>query len=146
MSAPATLLPADGLTALQEVTGWAITQADNIVTVVLTARDGERFRLRLWCDGYPGTAPSVAFVDEEGSKAVPGSWPRGNVSFHEIVKLPPASFLCMPLTREGLAHHGDWKTNPKVNSWDGAKHTVFDVINAVQRLLRSSEYEGRVES
>jgi hypothetical protein len=49
----------------------------------------------------------------------------------------------MPLTREGLQHHGEWKTNPDADAWNGEQHTLLDIFNRLKRLLNSQNYFGR---
>lgn len=132
--------------AIEAVNGWKVTRdAEDGARVILelNARDGERYRVLFVCDGYPGAAPSVAFVSVEGSKADPRAWPRGDQDFHQEVKQPPASFLCMPLTREGLAHHPDWATNAAARPWKSGVHTLMDLFNRMQRLLGGPHYLGR---
>lgn len=133
-------------TAIEAANGWKVTRdADDGARVILelSARDGERYRVLFVCDGYPDAAPSVAFVNVEGSKSDPRAWPRGDQDFHQEVKQPPNSFLCMPLTREGLVHHPDWATNSAARSWNGGSHTLMDLFNRTQRLLGEHHYLGR---
>lgn len=134
--------------AIEDANRWIVTRdaRDGArVTLELSACDGERYRVLFLCDGYPAVAPSVAFVNEAGSKADRHAWPRGDPEFHREVKLPPASFLCMPLTREGLAHHADWATKAGVDAWKGDTHTLMDLFNRVHRLLTGPHYVGRAQ-
>lgn len=134
------------LGVVQRSSGWKIERSATdaeVVFITLNARDGERYRAMCLCAGYPNTPPSVAFVNDDGSKADPRAWPSGNQAFHEEVKPPPNSFLCMPLTREGLAHHPGWRDDPAAKAWNGARHTLMDIFNHLQRLLMSSNYLGR---
>lgn len=127
-------------------TGWEVArdEADPARVVLrLQARDKEVYRVLFVCDGYPSLAPSVAFINEVGSKADPASWPWGDATFFEEVKPPPHSFLCMPLTREGLAHHPDWERSPDAQPWRGDVHSLMDLFNRVQRLLNSEHYHRR---
>lgn len=128
---------------LLRVNGWIVETKEEIVTLELGARDGERYKVMFICDNYPTEAPKTFFVNDEGSSDDVKAWPKGNQRFYEIVKLPPNSFLCMPLTRQGLQHHQDWKTNPSVNSWDSGRHTLMDLFNFIRRLLNSDDYAGR---
>ena len=125
------------------VTGWLVTrdEADRArVQLGVQARDGDVYRVLFLCDGYPSVAPSVAFINEAGSKADPASWPWGDATFLQEVKPPPNSFLCMPLTREGLAHHPDWARSPEAQPWRGDVHSLMDLFNHIQRLLNSEHY------
>jgi hypothetical protein len=127
-------------------TGWGVQRDPEDPARIFfetKARDGESYRLLFLCDSYPTTAPSVAFVNAAGSKSDPLAWPRGDGTFFEEVKPPPNSFLCMPLTREGLAHHPDWLLSPTARPWRADAHTLMDLFNHVQRLLNSEHYQGR---
>lgn len=131
--------------ALQEIAGWRVERdAKDTERVVLTvpARDGELYRILLLCDGYDGVAPSVAFINEHGSKSDARAWPRGDAEFFKEVKPPPSSFICMPLTREGLQHHTDW-IKSEVGAWKPGVHTLMDLFNRLKRLLNSDHYLGR---
>jgi hypothetical protein len=130
--------------AVSKVAGWHVERdAENtdVVRLTLPARDGERYILRCVCDGYPKEAPSVKFATADGDVSVTSAWPAGDNLFHEVVKLPPASFLCTDLTREGFAHHGPWRG--KSNAWDENTHTLMDIFNYVQRMLNSEHYLKR---
>lgn len=129
--------------ALKVAAGWEVRRDGDVVLLTLPARDEESYLLRLVCDGYPVTPPSVAFVDAAGNKLNPLAWPKGNQRFFEIVKPPPHCWLCTNLTREGLHHHREWLTDASKNPWSGDRHTLLDVFNLVQRLLRSEDYSGR---
>lgn len=133
-------------TAVEAANGWTVTRdAGDSARVILelSARDCERYRVLFLCDGYPAAPPSVAFVNAEGAKSDPRAWPRGDQEFHQEVKQPPNSFLCMPLTREGLAHHPDWASNVAALSWKSGVHTLMDLFNRIQRLLGGPHYLGR---
>lgn len=130
---------------LKAVKRWTIEQdsvAPDVVRLTLFASDGESFIVRFVCDGYPELAPRVTFVNVEGSAADRTAWPRGNAAFYEVVKLPPNSFLCTDLTREGFAHHPDWVG--RGTAWKGSTHTLLHLFNYIQDdLLNSPNYEGR---
>ena len=128
---------------LERVNGWEVKNDGAIVSCTFVARDGERYTLRCECDSYPVQAPSVVFVDDTGSKMNPRAWPRCRGQFGQVVKLPPNSFLCTNLTREGLHHHPEWRSSPL--GWSKDK-TLLDVFNLVQRLLCSDDYLGRAGS
>lgn len=133
-------------TALESLWGWSVSRDEldgSVVFLALKARDGEPYRVRLICDGYPSSPPSVAFVNAAGAKEDDTAWPRGSNELDQEVKPPPSCFLCMPLTREGLAHHPNWRTEFPDQVWDGNKHTLLDIFNRIQRLLHASYYTGR---
>lgn len=132
--------------AILAATGWSVArdEQDSVRVVLdLRARDRQPYRVLFLCDGYPSMAPSVAFINAAGSKADPAAWPRGDAAFLEEVKPPPNSFLCMPLTREGLAHHPDWAGSPTAQPWSADLHSLMDLFNHIQRLLNSEHYQGR---
>lgn len=126
---------------LERVNEWKITRNGELVYFELPAKDGEIYRLRLGCDNYPQQAPSVIFVDSEGTQSNPRAWPNCSPVLLEIIKPPPNCFLCTELTREGLHHHQDWRSQSK--SWNGAKNSLIDIFNLVHRLLHSDGYLGR---
>jgi hypothetical protein len=132
---------------LQAIKGWQIERDDvatDVVRLTLSACDGERFTIQFVCDGYPDKAPRVAFVNAEGSSADRRAWPAGNAAFYEVVKLPPHSFLCTDLTREGFEHHPDWLDRP--TAWKGSTHTLMNLFNYIQDdLLNSINYQGRTQ-
>lgn len=128
---------------LYKVNGWKIEMENDLVKFELSARDGERYIALFDCSNYPTLAPGAVFVNDKGSKMDPKAWPTGNDKFLSVVKPPPHCFLCMQLVREGLQHHPDWRTNPKVDSWDSTKHSLKDILNYLDRLLSSPDYFGR---
>lgn len=129
------------IAALERANDWVIKRDGDLVFFELPAKDSEVYRVRIEFDGYDEKAPSVVFVDAEGSRLNPRAWPKGSQSFMEIVKPPPNCFLCTELTREGLQHHAEWKSLE--SAWCGGKHSLLDVFNLLHRLLRSAAYEGR---
>lgn len=128
---------------LKVANGWVVMRDGDRLQFELTARDEERYIVRLLCDDLPRRAPSVVFVDTAGSPLTMRAWPKGTGRFHEVVKLPPNCFLCMPLTREGLQHHPDWLQNPAIKAWRGELNSPLEVFNYLQRLLKSDDYAGR---
>lgn len=133
------------LPRIRKRSGYLIERcADNadVVYVVLLAKDGQSYRLRFKCDGYPEKPPSAVFTDEAGSSNTPTAWPKGDPVFMQVVKPPPNCFLCTDLTREGLAHHPDWANGP--TAWNSKRHTLMTLINYISHnLLNSTDYEGR---
>lgn len=126
--------------ALERVNGWVVSREGERVRLSVLARDGERYLVQLGCDGYPATAPSTVFINEAGSARDKRAWPVGTGKFHEVVKVPDNCFLCMPLTREGLAHHPDWKGQP--GAWN-ERSSLLDLFNYLRRLLNGPDYAGR---
>jgi len=122
--------------------GWEVTREDELVYLSLSAKDGERYRVRFICDGYPEKAPSVMFVNQQGDKVDRRAWPAGDNKFYEVVKPPQDCFLCMPWTREGLEHHRDWAGKPSTDPWTSQK-SLLDLFNYLQRLLNSNQYSHR---
>lgn len=136
----------DMLSRVTPANNWVISRRDDdpsIVDFQLKAADNEPYFVTLICDIYPNSPPSVKFRNAEGDINDAKAWPKGNPAFMEVVKPPPNSFLCMPLTREGLQHHGDWISNPTVNSWSPDRHTLLDIFNYLHRLLNSKDYISR---
>lgn len=125
---------------LKSLKGWSVSRDEDIVTFTCRARDGETYFVRLGCASVPHEAPSVAFVNAAGSKMDSKAWPRGRGEFSQIVKPPPHAFLCTALTLEGLQHHPDWRA--KTCAWHN-RRSLLDIMNLVQSLLDSAEYEGR---
>lgn len=132
--------------ALGRLNSWELKRwagAENLLLFTLKARDGERYHVLLDCAGYPESAPSAVFVNDQGSKVDSMAWPTGTPRFYEVVKPPPNCFLCMPLTREGLTYHPDWRSNPQAKPWNRATNTLMDMLNYLDRLLGSMDYTGR---
>ena len=127
--------------ALERANNWSIKRDGDLVFFELPAKDFDVYRLRIECDEYDEKAPSVVFVDAEGSRLNPRAWPKGGQALLEIVKPPPNCFLCTELTREGLQHHTNWKALE--SAWCTRKHSLLDIFNLLHRLLRSAAYEGR---
>lgn len=122
--------------------GWDVVRDGDLVYFSLSAKDGEKYRVRFGCDGYPRIAPSVMFVNEQGDKTDRRAWPAGIGQFHDVVKPPSNCFLCMPLTREGLTHHREWATNAAAAPWT-AKNSLLDLFNYLHRLLNGGQYQKR---
>lgn len=128
------------------IKGWKVerdTVDTNVLRFYLRARDGEQFTVRCVCDNYPEHAPSVKFINVQGSTEDKAAWPRGNNQFHEVIKLPPESFLCTDLTREGFAHHNEWVNKP--TAWNGTVEALMTLFNYINDLLNSKDYESRAK-
>lgn len=125
-----------------QLNGWEVVRDGGLVYFSLSAKDGEKYRVRFGCDGYPNSAPSVVFVNPQGDKTDPRAWPAGNGEFQKVVKRPSHCFLCMPLTREGLKQHGEWSGNQATAPWS-SKNSLLDLFNYLHRLLNGGQYEKR---
>ena len=128
---------------LARIQGWQFQRDGDVIYFSLAARDGERYRMRIDCDGYRSVAPDPVFVDSGGAKTTKPAWPKGNNDFDQYIKPPPNCFICMPLSRSGLQHHQEWRSQEGVDVWNPAKHSLFDIFNFFQRLLNSEHYQGR---
>lgn len=130
----------------KRVNGWEIRRrADNVDVVLFTvpAMDEEMYSVRCECTSYSESPPGVVFINAEGSQVDPKAWPAGDAEFDQIVKPPPSCFLCVPLTREGLQYHNEWRGDTTKDPWNGSKHSLKDVFNLVHRLLNGPHYRGR---
>jgi hypothetical protein len=132
-------LDREGLARIQ---GWQIERNGDLLYFSLSARDGERYRMRIDCNGYRSIAPDPVFVDSDGSKMMRSAWPMGDTYFDQYVKHPPNCFICMPLVRGGLQRHQEWHKQG-VEVWDSSRHSLKDIFNFFQRLLDSEHYKGR---
>lgn len=131
---------------LESLKGWKVDRSvenPEVIRLELSARDGEKYIVRFLCDGYPAKAPSVKFINAQGQESDRAAWPAGNDEFYQVVKLPPHSFLCTDLTREGFQHHADWVGRP--TAWNGNKHTLMVVFNYLHDLLHSNDYQQRAK-
>lgn len=127
---------------LKAVKGWGFKRDGDVLYFSLPARDGERYRIRIGCDGYRAQVPDPVFVDANGSTTVMSAWPKGSDNLYQYIKRPPDCFICMPLSRNGIQRHQEWLTS-NVGVWNPAIHSLFDLFNFFQRLLDSSDYLGR---
>lgn len=132
---------------IEAATGWKVVRDGanpHLVRLHLSAKDGQAYIVLFVNDGYSQAAPSVAFINDEGSKVDPKAWPTGTKEFLDEVKPPPHAWLCMPWTREGLAAHAvDWSRNAATDCWDGDRHTLMDLFNRMQRMLNGPYYTRR---
>ena len=135
------IMGATNWNVLKNLKGWLVTRKGDVVTIEMSAKDSQRYHIALLCNRYPMEAPSVAFVNSQGNKMDRSAWPMGRGLLADILKHPPQAFLCTELTREGLAHHAEWKGLQ--TAWNGDHHTIIDVFNLIQRLLNSDGYTGR---
>ncbi len=78
----------------------------DVYVTLVRRKDGKKYTIRLRCDGYPLTAPSVVFVNPVDRKAEGGEfWPDdGNRAFKRTENPP---FICVRGIREYHQRHGD---------------------------------------
>ena len=81
-----------------------LENSDVYVTLV-RMKDGKKYTIRLRCDGYPLTAPSVVFVNPADRRSEGGQfWPDdGNRAFKRSENPP---FICVRGIREYHQRHG----------------------------------------
>ncbi len=119
---------------------WEICRDEEIITFIFYASDGEQYIVRIICDNYPTLPPSVFFINGKGEKNDICAWPRGQGIFFDYVKPPMNSFICAPLTFEGVQHHPEWK-----GIWNPSVTTLMDALNFLHALLNDAKYgyQGR---
>jgi hypothetical protein len=119
--------------------GWTIVEREGLVLVVdVSSRvDGETYRLRLACDGYPDRAPSVRPIDpESGRSDVAHAWPACD-------GFRPVSDICMPLTAEGFSLHPAWMDDPALR-WTASGNPLLRVLEELQAQIDNpARYRGR---
>ncbi len=119
--------------------GWTIVSVDGVTVVVdVCARtDGELYRLRLVCEGYPERAPSIHPIDPAtGRSDVARAWPACD-------GFRPVSDLCLPLSAEGFALHPAWAADPSLR-WIPTGNPLLRVLEELQaRLNDPAKYRGR---
>lgn len=117
---------------------WALVHEDLIVTVDMTSRvDGESYRLRLSCLGYPDSPPSVMPIDPEtGRSDMVRAWPA-------CEGFRPVGDICMPLTAEGFALHPEWMNDPALRLISSGNPIlrVFEELQA--QIDNPRKYRGR---
>ena len=127
------------LQALPQAGRWTIKRGDTAaldVTVDLFSRKApeELYRVRLRWTDY-SKPPSLKFVDmATGSETVPHAWADFEGS------RPTSFFVCLPITQEGHAHHGEWATG--VNAYPTVEDQLQYVLFSLQSLLDNT-YIGR---
>ena len=119
--------------------GWTIVSHEGlVVTVDLTSRiDSQTYRLRLACDGYPDSAPSVKPIDPEtGRSDTVRAWPACD-------GFRPVGDICMPLTAEGFALHPEWTNDPALR-WISSGNPLLRVLEEFQAHIDNpAKYRGR---
>ena len=104
------------------------------VYVPLTARDGERYILRMIVERYVAEPPSCTFVDEQYQET-PQAWP----SPHHGGPFRSPTFICTPPTAEFYRCHRD-------REYDRAEGTLANTVATVFIALNVPAYNGRYGS
>ena len=134
------------LREVAEHRGWPLTQIEGPgIQLVLPARDGARFGLKVLCDGYPGTPAAWHWCNPDtGVCDQAADAPRGSGFIHSSGR------ICAPWNRLAYSQvdpkgpHGDWQlstwmTNPNT----GSCTTLAAMALRMAVELQSSRYEGR---
>jgi hypothetical protein len=134
------------LREVAECRGWPLRQIEGPgFELVVPARDGSRFGLKVLCDGYPGTPAAWRWCNPEtGICDQPADTPIGSGYFHS------SGCICAPWNRlayrqvDAQGPHSDWQlntwmTNPKT----GSCTTLAAMTLRMAVELQSSRYQGR---
>lgn len=134
------------LREVAEHRGWSLKEIDGPgFELMLPARDGSHFGLKVLCDGYPQTPPAWRWCHPDtGVCDRPADTPRGGGYFHDSGR------ICAPWNRLAYkqvdAHgpHGDWQlstwmTNPRT----GSCTTLAAMALRMAVGLKSDRYQGR---
>lgn len=132
--------------ASTEAHRWKVEQVAGQLRVYVTLaplESSDIYCLRLdFGEALSSGPPSVTFCDPESH--VEGrlqDWPGGLTGYF---KHPPGNgvgWICNPWTREGRAHHAEWRGQP----W-GPKRAVWRVATAIQDILdHPGAYAGRAQ-
>ena len=137
----------DQLCAIAEHRGWQLTKTGPLeFTLVLPARDGSRFSLRVNCDGYPGVPPTWNWCSPNlKTLNQPCDTPRGSGGyFHNSRR------ICAPWNRiayrevDTKGPHDDWElANWIENPNTKACTTLSAMALRMFTELSSARYEGR---
>lgn len=135
------------LREVAERRGWPLKPIDGPgFGLVLPARDGSQFSLKVLCDGYPGTPPAWWWCNpESGICDQPGDTPRGSGGYFH-----GSGRICAPWNRlaykqvDAQGPHGDWQlstwmTNPQT----GSCTTLAAMALRMAVELQSDRYQGR---
>ena len=134
------------LREVAESRGWSLKQIEGPgFELVLPARDGSRFGLKVHCDGYPGTPPAWRWCNPDtGVCDQLADTPGGGGYFHSSGR------ICAPWNRlaykqvDAQGPHGDWQlstwmTNPKT----GGCTTLAAMALRIAVELKNDRYKGR---
>jgi hypothetical protein len=101
------------------------------IRVPLTARDGERYTLRMQVTDYLAQPVSCTFVDERG-RSVPQAWPYPTADG----PFRSPTFICTPPTAEFYMWHPE-------RVYRREEGTLAGTLAAVYTALQAPEYAGR---
>jgi hypothetical protein len=140
----AAIAVAQDVTAVKDAAeerGWSVALVEGILVDIDLASgvDGETYRLRFVCRGYPDAPPSILPVDPAtGSSQVRSAWPS-------CQGFRPTTDICMPLSAEGYSLHPVWRHDP-VLRWISVGNPLLRVIDELQaRLDDPTKYQGRAQ-
>jgi len=110
--------------------------------VLLKARDGRKFALRLNCSGFPAAPPTGTFWDLSTDRRLDfDRWPRGgeriSLAFKPSWKNGDALYI--PCDRESLAGHDGWVAQYPQLIWKPSKG-ITHYLEVVHELLQSRDY------
>lgn len=110
-----------------------------VASILVFARDGRGFVVRLQCDGYPQTAPTGTLWDPStGAQLSRALWPRGgrvSQMFNPDWKTGTIYVPCDRVSREG---HDNWAAEHPALNWDPARG-ILQYIEACWETLQSNE-------
>lgn len=121
-----------------------VDRSGPLLYVRLCAPDDRTFLLELECSGYRKEPMRGRFVAEDTRQCFVASWPRGNATFQQWVKLDPSNlFICWDQDRAGIQHHTDWKGR---EAWKKSGNPVVAYLEFMRQLLHNPArgYERRV--
>ena len=124
---------------------WGLLAVDwPAVYIDLQARDGQKFTLRLTCDGYPAQAPTGAFWDYQQMTYLPATrWPRAGVHRGQALKADwqGGTALYIPCDRQSINGHDQWRQLYPAWLWDQTVG-LTRYLNVVSELLNGDDYVG----
>jgi hypothetical protein len=132
--------------ASTEAHRWNVKQVVGQLRVYITLAprgSEDAYCLRLdYGEALAAGPPSVTFCDPESyAEGQLRDWPKGIAGYF---KHPPGNgggWICNPWTREGRAHHAEWRSHP----W-GPKRAIWRVATAIQDILdHPGAYTGRAQ-
>ena len=125
--------------ATEEAMRWKIAKTGDLEVTALVSpkkESTESYSARLRWDRYPGSWPSLKFLDATtGLENNPCAWPQ-------CTAFRPSSFdTCVMWTKEGHALHPEWGNAPATRC-DPTGNGLFRVLNLLQHTL-DYDYTGR---
>jgi hypothetical protein len=139
-----TLAAAAAGLAASDTHRWRVTHIANTLRVYVTLTpvgSADVYCLRLdFGEALASGPPSVTFCDPD--TYVEGrlcDWPRGLTDYFKPPPSEGLGWLCNPWTREGRAHHAEWRSY----GWRPTR-VVWRVATAIQDILdKPGSYTGR---